>query len=58
MNWDSGQYDLDDASSYMGTTLDLINISKGTAKNIKLKLSIDNLKSFIEEIIKRQTEWF
>ncbi|MFS0824803.1 hypothetical protein [Bacillus sp. 1P02SD] len=53
INWDTKEYDLSDSSTYYGSSLNLVNIGKGTAKNVSIDIHLENLHSFIEILSKR-----
>lgn len=48
LNWDTGNFDLKDGYLDIGSYLEIINISKGTAKDVKVKITIENVHNFIE----------
>lgn len=52
LNWDTGNYDLKDGHLDIGSYLEIINISKGTAKDVKVNITIENVDNFIELLSK------
>jgi hypothetical protein len=50
LDWDSQEHTLSDNSTSIGTNLNIINISNGNAKNVKVKFSFEGLDNFIKII--------
>lgn len=50
LNWDSGTFDLSDGSMKVGSYINILNISNGIAKNIKINFEIENAYSFIKKM--------
>lgn len=49
LNWENGEHNLIDNTTFIGSYLDVVNISQGIAKNIKVKIVIDIKDSTIEK---------
>ena len=47
--WDTGSYDLMDRIGSVGTSINIVNISNGIAKEIVVDIEIENIYDFIEE---------
>lgn len=51
LNWDTGDFNLKDSSNSIGIDLNVLNLSKGIAKNVKVNFEMDNYQTFISKLI-------